>query len=203
MLNILTLTGSPIKDGSTDILLKRIADGIVHASTEETDNEIIRLNDYQYLPCQSCGKSPEPDFCLFRDEIYQVYEPLVECDVVLFGSPVYFDTVSAQAKLFIDRCNCLRPADFSGQSDHPFKKILTKKRLGAIVLVGGERQEFECARKVIAGFFKWVEIVNVGTLIYAGSGWTAGAVSEDDDKLTEAFNLGREIASRILIEGPE
>ncbi|UCD95544.1 MAG: flavodoxin family protein [Candidatus Zixiibacteriota bacterium] len=201
MLNILTLTGSPIKDGSTDILLNQVAEGIKHASTESARNEIIRLNDYQYLPCQSCGKSPEPDFCFFRDDIYQVYEPLVECDVVLFGSPVYFDTVSAQAKLFIDRCNCLRPADFSGESDHPFKKILTKKRLGAIVLVGGERQEFECARKVIAGFFKWAEIVNIGAVIYAGSGWTAGAVSEDGGRLTEALKLGEKIASRILIEG--
>jgi multimeric flavodoxin WrbA len=201
MPNILTLTGSPVKGGSTDLLLEQIAEGITHASTEPARNEIIRLNDYQYLPCQSCGQSPEPDYCFFHDEIYQVYEPLLRCDVVLFGSPIYFDTVSAQAKIFIDRCNCLRPVDFSGESDHQFKKILAKTRQGGIVLVGGERQQFECARLVIAGFFKWVEIINCGTVIYAGSGWTIGSVSKDGDKLAEAFTLGQKIASKLLIDG--
>lgn len=200
MLNILTLSGSPIKDGSTDILLEQIGEGIAQSSAQPAKNELIRLNDYNYLPCQSCGKSPEPDYCLFRDEIYPVYDMLVNCDVVLFGSPIYFDTVSAQAKLFIDRANCLRPADFSGESGHPFKNILTKKRLGGIVLVGGERQEFEWARKVVAGFFKWVEIVNCGMVTYAGSSWEIGEVRKHPDKLGEAFSLGRKIASRVFTD---
>jgi multimeric flavodoxin WrbA len=201
MLNILTLTGSPVKGSSTEILLEHIAEGISHSATQPVSNEVIHLNHYQYLPCQSCGKSPEPDFCFFHDEIYPVYDLFVNCDIVLFGSPVYFDTISAQAKLFIDRCNCLRPADFEGKTEHAFKKILAKERLGAMVLVGGERQDYECARKVIAGFFKWAEIINCGTVISAGTGWEPGAVSGDADKLHEAYTLGQKIASRILING--
>jgi len=200
MLNILTLTGSPINGSSTDILLEHIAEGIIQGAPQPTHNEIIRLNHYQYLPCQSCGKSPEPDYCFFKDEIYPIYEMLIECDIVLFGSPVYFDTVSAQAKLFIDRCNCLRPPDFEGETEHTFKKILTKKRLGAMALVGGERQKFEHARVVLAGFFKWVEIENCGEIMYGGSGWDIGAVADNSRKLQEAYNLGRSIADLVTIE---
>ena len=201
MLNILTLTGSPVKGSSTEILLGHIAEGIIQGAPQPAHNEIINLNHYQYLPCQSCGKSPEPDYCFFKDEIYHVYDSLIESDIILFGSPVYFDTVSAQSKLFIDRCNCLRPADFSNQTNHHFKRILSKKRLGAIVLVGGERQKFEHARVVIAGFFKWVEIENCGTINYATSGWDIGTAAKDADKMKEAFDLGYQISSRINVGG--
>ncbi len=200
MLSILTLTGSPVKGSSTDIILEHIAEGIVHASTGPVDNQIIRLNNYVYMPCQSCGKSPEPDYCFFQDEIYPVYGQFLDCDFVLFGSPIYFDTISAQSKLFIDRCNCLKPADFSDDAPHPFKKIITKKRLGAMVLVGGERQEFEYARKVIAGFYKWTEVENCGLIKYISRSWEAGTAAADSDKLNEAFTLGQEMASRLHAE---
>ena len=201
MLNILILSGSPVRGGSTEILLERIAEGISHSSIQPVHSEIIRLNDYQYLPCQSCGESPEPAWCIFKDEIEPVYDLYVNCDVVLFGSPIYFDTVSAQAKLFIDRCNCLKPVDFSESREHLFKKVLTKKRLGGMVLVGGDRQDFEYARKVIAGFFKWTEVANCGHVTYGGVGLEAGAVANDPEKLKEAFGLGQQMASRIIING--
>ncbi|MFH2035801.1 MAG: flavodoxin family protein [Candidatus Zixiibacteriota bacterium] len=201
MPRILTLSGSPVKGSSTSILLERIAEGIIYSSPEPVTNEIIRLNDYQYLHCQACGKSPEPDYCLFKDEIYPVYEQFLNCDIILFGSPIYFDTVSAQAKLFIDRCNCLKPYDFENETAHHFKKIITKKRLGAIVLVGGERQKFEHARVVLAGFFKWTEIENCGVIAFAGSNIAPGEVVDNEDKLHEAFALGQLIASRITING--
>ncbi|PKK84213.1 MAG: hypothetical protein CVT49_04395 [candidate division Zixibacteria bacterium HGW-Zixibacteria-1] len=200
MLNILTLTGSPINGSSTNLLLEHIAEGIIQNAPQPAHNEIIILNHYQYLPCQSCGKSPEPDYCLFQDEIYPIYDLLIDSDIILFGSPIYFDTVSAQAKLFIDRCNCLRPPDFSEEPEHHFKKIISRNRLGAMVLVGGERQQFEHARVVIAGFFKWVEIINCGTISYAGTGWEAGAVGQNAEKLEEAFELGRQIVLKIGIQ---
>jgi multimeric flavodoxin WrbA len=201
MLNILTLIASPVSGSNCEIILEHIAEGIIHSATVPVDNEIVRLNDYMYLPCQSCGKSPEPDFCLFQDEIYPVYDSFINCDIVLFGSPVYFDTVSAQAKLFIDRCNCLRPYDFENEGEHDFKKILKKKRLGAMVLIGGSRQDFECARKVIAGFYKWTEIENYGLITYSAETMKAGEVIDKADKLNEAFTLGQQIASKLIIDG--
>jgi multimeric flavodoxin WrbA len=198
MTRILTLSGSPVKDSSTEIILAEIGRGIAELSPKPPVNELVRLNDLQYIPCQACGKSPEPEYCFFHDNLDPVYDVLINCDIVLFGSPVYFDSVSAQAKAFIDRCNCLRPPDFEGLTGHHFKKILTKKRLGAMALVGGERGEFECARKVIAGFFKWAEIENCGKIFYAGSDWKeAGPVRHDTAKLQEAFQLGRLLYSRL------
>jgi multimeric flavodoxin WrbA len=198
MLKILTINASPVKNSSTGILLSEIVKGIKENSAKKIKNQRINLNNLKILPCQACGESPEPDYCLFKDDIYPVYDYLINCDIVLFGSPLYFDTVSAQAKLFIDRCNCLRPPDFSSNSDEYFKKIISRKRLGAIILSGGQRGQFECARKVIAGFFKWIRISNIGTISYTSSMWKkAGPVADDRDKLDEARELGYKLISSL------
>lgn len=190
-MRILTLNASPVTGSSTEILLGKIIEGVEDASPTPVENIIIRLNDYTITPCQACGFSPEPDWCIYHDDIYPVYDMLAESDIVLFGSPIYFDTVSAQAKLFIDRCNCLRPVDFK---TFEFQRRLTRKRRGAIVLVGGERQKFECARTVIAGFFKWVNIENAGYIAYAGRGFSSGAVTLEPQALDEAIKVGRELS---------
>ncbi len=196
-MKILTLNASPITDGSTAFLLGKIAGSIAAAVSESVENTVVRLNDFVITPCQSCGFSPEPDWCVYHDAIYPVYDQLVNCDIVLFGTPVYFDTVSAQAKLFIDRCNCLRPVDFE---THEFKRLPIPKRRGAIVLVGSERQKFECARTVIAGFFKWVHIENVGHIAYSGSGFSPGAAKNDSKTLEKAIKLGQLLSQPYSVE---
>ena len=198
MLRILTLNGSPVKNSSTGMLLEYVVKGIEQASNDPVENRVVNLNELKILPCQSCGESPAPDYCLFHDDINPLFDYLLNCDVVLFGSPIYFDTVSAQAKCFIDRCNCLRPPNFDDKSKEDFGKIITKERLGGIILVGGERGEFECARKVIAGFFKWVRIRNCGTISYINTDFgKAGGVKFDNEKLVEAITLGNNIVTSI------
>lgn len=192
-MKILTISASPVKGGSTEILLDKIAEGIQGTCPTPVENSIIRLNEFTITPCQACGQSPEPDWCIYRDDIYPVYDKLVTCDIVLFGSPIYFDTVSAQAKLFIDRCNCLRPLDFNTQR---FTPRLARKRFGAMVLVGGERQKYECARTVIAGFFKWVNIENAGHIAYAGKSFDRGAAQHDLRAMDSAQKLGQKLYTK-------
>ena len=194
MPKILTINGSPVKNSCTEVLLEKVTEGIEKNSAGSFENKIIKLNDLNILPCQACGENPEPDYCLFKDDIYPFYKYLINCDIVLFGSPIYFETVSAQAKLFIDRCNCLRPPDFAGDSDAHFKKVITKKKLGAIILSGGQSDQFECARRVIAGFFKWVRVTNIGTINYTSPRWKeAGLVKDDIARLDKAILLGEKI----------
>ncbi|RKX20939.1 MAG: hypothetical protein DRP51_04990 [Candidatus Zixiibacteriota bacterium] len=198
MRKILTINGSPVKNSSTKILLDELVNGIKENLAEPVKNKVVSLNDYKMLPCQACGENPEPDYCLYKDDIYPIYDYLINCDIILFGSPVYFDTVSAQAKLFIDRCNCLRPPDFNNDTGNHFKKIIPRKILGAIVLTGGLRGQFECARMVIAGFFKWIGVLNIGTISYTSPSWKAvGPVNNDIAKLVEARRLGQKISSSL------
>ena len=202
MIKLLTMSGSPIKGSSTDFILNRIADAVVETlgGEDRVQRTMVRLNDLKYIPCQACGKSPAPEYCLYDDDLTPVYRALVECDCLLFGSPLYFDSVSAQAKMFIDRCNCFCPPDYENvDPDHYFLRRLTRFRPGAMVLVGGERGWFEGARRVVAGFFKWVQLVNEGMLIYHSGDFTkAGTAADDPTVLRQADELGRQLAQKIL-----
>jgi multimeric flavodoxin WrbA len=202
LINLLTISASPVLRSSTDLLLKRTAGSFKSALSGQLKvrQTFVKLNEITFIPCQSCGEAPERGFCFFDDDLTEIYRKLERCDCFLFGSPVYFDSVSAQAKMFIDRCNCFRPPDFDKvDPDHDFLKKVTRKRPGAMVLVGGERGWFEGARRVIAGFFKWVEVTNEGMIIYRSSDFTRfGTVSEDKQSLAEADALGQRLAQIVL-----
>ncbi len=202
MIKLVSLSGSPVENSSTEILLQKVAASIqAHLKDHQVEHTLVRLNDLEFIPCQSCGKAPTPKFCFYNDDITALYDKLALCDCLLLGSPVYFDAISAQAKALIDRCNCFRPPDFDNvDSDHDFIKLIKRKRPGAMVLVGSEGGWFEGARRCIAGFFKWVEVINEGILIYRSRGLVAGSVMSESNKLKEAEQLGRHLASVLAVE---
>ena len=200
MIKILSISGSPVANASTDILLNRVSESIISNLGEKAAGEVsfVKLNALTFRPCQSCGVDPTPRWC-FYDDLSPVLEQLAVCDCLLFGTPIYFDCVSAQAKTFIDRCNCFRPADFEEDSKTQFIRRLKRTRPGAMVLVGGERGWFEGARRVVAGFLKWVEVTNEGQLMYSSPGTTArGSAAEDRTILAEADELGKNLAKLLI-----
>ncbi len=202
MIKILSISGSPTKGGSAEILLFEIAKALESAlSGHEVEITRVRLAELTFIACQACGKAPTPNFCFYDDGLTSVYTKLAECDCLLFGSPLYFDSVSAQAKAFIDRCNCLRPPDYEHRDpEHDFIKLIHRKRPGAFVLVGGQDSWYEGARRTIAGFFKWVEITNEGMIIYNRDvDFTRlGAVRDEPDFLRQAEALGKQLAQKVL-----
>ncbi len=201
MIRILAISGSPVVDSSTDLLLRRIAQRMALKLRAKSRVQVsfVKLNDLEIVPCQACGEAPSPKYCFFDDDLTAIYKKLEQCDCLLFGSPIHFDTVSSPAKLFIDRCNCIRPADFNDiEPDHDFVKLWKQKRPGAIVLVGGKHAWFEGARRTIAGWFKWVEVVNEGLLTYKSEDFRrSGTILEDDQVLAEADRLANALASKV------
>lgn len=196
---ILVLSGSPTADSSTDILLHEVATAC--ASELEHDSAVerrfVKLSELRFVPCQACGEAPTPHWCFYHD-LDREYDLIVNCDALIFGSPMYFDNISAQAKAFIDRCNCFRPADFQNvDPEHDFLKILPRKRPGAMVFVGGEHGWFEGARRTIVGFFKWIEVTSQGMLTYKHTDLGIGSVAEEPDILEQARELGRKLAHAV------
>ncbi len=185
MSNVLGICGSPIRDGSTDILVREVLRG---AQSRGAAIDYIFLNDLQIMPCQACGKSPDEGYCFFHDGMDSVYEKFEWCDAIVVGSPIYFDSVSAQTKLFVDRTNCFRAMTPDGPEK--FAVRITKKRRGVIVLVGGEREKYEPARRVIGGFFVWAGITPSGLITFTHDSFEKGAVAGNEAVLSKAFEAG-------------
>jgi multimeric flavodoxin WrbA len=193
-MKIIGLSGSATGGSSTDLLVSGALEG---ASTEHVNTRMFRLNDRQILPCQACGISPEPEYCFFHDGMDELFKTMEKSDGIILGSPIYFDSVSAQTKLFIDRTNCLRPADFSDQSVQKFKEPRFKGKKGGIILVAGDYGKFEGALRVMHAFFIWAGIEKVFEILYRTKSLKVGEVRDNAAKLDEAREAGKKLRDAI------
>ena len=194
-MKLLIVNGSPRVGSSTEILAGKFSDGFT-SIRPDTEVVNVRLNDLSITPCQACGFDPTPLPCIYKDDLYPTLHHLVQAEMVLIASPVYFDTVSAQTKLFIDRTNCFRPPRIRNNTvDFDDHGILHSK--GAYILVGGAREKFDAAERVIGGFFIWAGIEKLGRVIYAHDDWRLGGVVLDSEILRQSHDLG--VSSAIAL----
>ena len=181
------IVGSPKKKGNVDLLVSQVLKG---AESEGARTQVVYLNDLSIRPCQSCGRDPFPRYCLFDDDdMSVVYTVLESCDVIVLGSPVYFDTVSAQTKLMIDRCNCLMPYVKQPDNTYRFERRLQKRKKGVFIAVAGKNQEFDTILTTVKGFFYWANIEFKEKLLYAHEGGF-GCVKRDKETMKRAFDIG-------------
>ncbi len=101
-LKVLAVSGSPREESNTDKIINAFLKG-----AEEAGNltEFIKLNDYNISPCQACNHCREVPgrWCKLEDDGKKILDKTLECDVLVFGSPIYMGGISAQAKAYIDR----------------------------------------------------------------------------------------------------
>lgn len=188
---IIAFNGSPIRESNTDLLTREVLKGAGDAGLA---GEHIYLNDMTITPCQSCGESPGDKLCFFEDDLFPHLQAFADSDLVVVSSPVYFDTVSAQTKLFIDRCNCFKPLEGYDSGDYRFRNLNLKSKSGIIILVGGEREKFQHALTVIKGFMIWTGITFYDQILYPHPDYETGGVKNRPDILKTAYSVGHEAA---------
>lgn len=99
-MKILGIIGSPHKNGNTDILVSKTIEGI--KSKNVVSNKIY-LDDLNLIPCKACYKCSKTGKCVLKDKFDFVLNEIKKADIIIFGSPVYCETVTAQTKILIDR----------------------------------------------------------------------------------------------------
>jgi multimeric flavodoxin WrbA len=187
------IVGSPKKNGNVDLLVSQVLKG---ASSQGAKTHKIYLNDMHIKPCQSCGVDPYPKYCVFDDDMKEIYALLESCDAVVLGSPIYFDTVTAQAKLMIDRCNCIMPYVKRSDGAFGFERRIKKQKRGVFLAVAGTDQEFNTIQTTVKGFFNWANIELVGTILYPNDSNELGSVKGDKEGMNQAFEMRVRIAKQ-------
>ncbi len=98
---VVAINGSPHNAiGNTSIMLRMIADGL---SKEGVEMEEIFLSSHRIEYCVGCGFCLENKKCWRRDDHAGITDKLMAADGIILASPVYFMSVTAQMKTFIDR----------------------------------------------------------------------------------------------------
>ncbi len=103
-MKVLALSGSPRKGGNSETLLASVINGVEEAGAEVVN---IRLCDLDFNPCIGCGGCDKTGLCVVDDDMQGLYGQVLESDRIIISSPIYFYSVSAQTKSFIDRCQAL------------------------------------------------------------------------------------------------
>ena len=99
--NILILSGSPRKGGTTDKLVSVFQKGAEDAGKTVTT---YRPADLDISGCRGCNHCfSNNGICIIKDDMTAILDIFKNADAVVFASPVYYFTVSAQLKLAIDR----------------------------------------------------------------------------------------------------
>lgn len=102
MKKVLVLCSSPRVDGNTELLAKKFVKG-VESVNGLAQVEYIRLADKHIGFCQGCRACAETEQCYQKDDMQVLIDKVLDADVLVFATPVYFYTMSAQMKVFIDR----------------------------------------------------------------------------------------------------
>lgn len=97
---VLILNGSPRRGGNTEILCQRFAEGARDAGHEV---ETVRVCDKDIRYCTGCDSCVKTGRCVFKDDMEGIRDSMMAADAIVFASPVYFYTITAQIKTLIDR----------------------------------------------------------------------------------------------------
>lgn len=98
---VLILSGSPRKSGNSDLLCDEFMRGAQQAGHEV---EKIRVAAKKIAPCSACYYCREHGgACVHKDDMAEVLQKMIDADVIVLASPVYFYSIDAQLKAVIDR----------------------------------------------------------------------------------------------------
>jgi multimeric flavodoxin WrbA len=189
-MNILILNGSPRKRGNTDLILEQIEAGI-HRCGHQAEH--INLAHLDIHPCTGCGHCETEGQCIFNDDMTPLYDKIDAANRIVFGSPIYFYGVTAQAKAFIDRCQVLWSRKYLLGEIKPEREYRRGYMVSVAAADGGKI--FDGARVTVRYAFDAMDFTYSGELLVPAVD-SKGAVADKHDKLEEAVQLGLEICRR-------
>ena len=184
---ILVVQGSPRKKGNSIGLAEQIVKG---AESVGAVAEKIYLHGKNISPCQACYACQRPDSsgCAIDDEMQPIYKKLIDADCGIIASPVYWFTMSAQTKLFMDRCLALLAYK---------KDVFAGKRI-AIAMSYGDSDVFKSgcvnALRTFQDAFSYVG-ANIVGMVY-GSAEKPGEIKSNQPLMDQAEALGKKLVGK-------
>ena len=183
-MKVLGICCSPRKNSNTEFMLQTVLD---NARAEGADTEFVTLAGKNLLPCDACQSCAKTGKCHINDYMQEIYPKLLEADAIALASPVYFWSVSGQAKMLIDRTFALMEGS----------KLAGK--FGAAIAVA-DRSGGAAAIEVLQNFFATTGMLSVGWAIGLStieSYKDKQAIKKDERGLKRATTLGKNIVKYL------
>ena len=196
-MKVLGIVCSPRRGGNTEIL---VSEALASAKDSGAEVELVIIADKNIAPCDGCESCSKTAKCRINDDMQEIYSKLLECDGIVFGTPVYFWSVTAQAKALIDRTYVFRKG-----------RELRNKVAGVVVV--DRRTGGSPAFSDFINFFNIQRMISAGGAVGYGNqesisseergggaiayGGKKGEVRQDRQGMAEAQALGKAMARAI------
>ena len=182
--NVLIFKGSPREHGNSSMLADRAAEGAKFTGAEV---ESFFLHHLDIRACDACDTCQDTGVCILMDDMQMLYQKLRDADAIVIASPIYWFTMSAQTKLFIDRWYAL---------ESPQGSALKGKQFGILLTYGDTDPYSSGAINAIRTFQDMMRYLggHISGIVY-GSAMDIGDVSKQPELLERAYKLGQKLAA--------
>ncbi|WP_321422104.1 flavodoxin family protein [uncultured Methanobacterium sp.] len=172
------LSASPRRGGNSDILCDQFMLG-AEESGHHAEKIFLRDKEINYcVACDSCLKNDGA--CVSKDDVAEILDKMIEADVIVMATPVYFYTMNAQMKTVIDRT-------------YPRYTEMTDKDIYLIATAANpEKQAMELTIDGFRGFTSLLPGSKEKGIIYGTGAWNKGDI-KGSNSMTEAYELGKSV----------
>ena len=175
---VLILSASPRKNGNSDILCNEFMRGAADAGH---DVEKIRVTEKNIDYCSACYYCRDNSgVCAKKDDMTEVLQKIIDSDVIVLSSPVYFYSIDAQLKALIDRT----VARWTEVKDKEFYYIVT--------CADTEKESQERTIECFRGYADCVEGAKEMGVIYGTGVYEKGEI-ENTPAFKKAYEMGKNI----------
>ena len=98
-MKILAISCSPRRQGNTEILLNEALRG---AQQDRAEVELYSVLGKNIQPCDGCWACTKTGECHIEDDMDDLCDKMIAADGIIFGTPIYFYSMAAQAKIIMD-----------------------------------------------------------------------------------------------------
>ncbi len=176
--NVLIISASPRRHGKSDLLCDQFLKG-----AEESGHTVekIFLKDQKIGYCSGCGYCFEHHKCSQKDDMAELLEKMIAADVIVLATPVYFYSMDAQMKCFIDR------------TTPRYEEISNKEFYFILAAADKEKKMMHRTMEAFRGFTEdCLEGAKEAGVIYGVGAFQVGEI-KDTPAWEEAYEMGKQI----------
>ena len=174
---VLILSGSPRKSGNSDLLCDEFMRGSVEAGHEV---EKIRVQEKKIAYCVACYACRDSGVCAIKDDMAEIMQKMIDCDVMVLASPVYFYSIDAQLKAVIDRSVCR------------WTEVKNKEMYYIMTAADEEKSSMDTTLACFRGYADCVEGAVEKGVIY-GTGIYHAVEVKGTTYMQEAYEMGKRV----------
>jgi multimeric flavodoxin WrbA len=179
---VLILSSSPIKGGNSDLLCDEFARGAAEVGAAVEKVHLCDQEIHFCTGCETCVKTGAG--CVQQDDMAALIEKVHAADVFVLATPIYFMSVSAQLKVFIDRF-------IAGEV---YMRNSTGKKAYFISVSASPDTDRNhlAANESFRGFLHCLRHVEEGGILNAGGAYAPGSI-QGQDWMDAAYQLGKTV----------